>query len=195
MKNKKIIISIFALLAVIVGIKAFLSFKKDNKLTVSFDTDGGKEVSTVKVTKGNTVDLPVTEKEGYEFIGWYTNDGKKIDYNTVITSDTKVVAKWQKSDDCKDIVGATKKNVIFNTDGGNTIDSISICTTCAPETIILPTPTKTGYIFDGWYADSTLTTKVEGSMNDVSNASWTKKDCYTSETTIYAKWKKKAHFQ
>ena len=78
----------------------------------------------------------------------------------------------------------------FNTMGGNTINDVSICVTCPPETINLPTPQRDGYTFDGWYADLELTKKVEGGRNNVNNATWTKVSCYNYETTIYAKWQK-----
>ena len=43
-------------------------------------------------------------------------------------------------------------------------------------TISLPTPTKTGYTFGGWFSESSLT-------NQVSNST-----AYTSSKTLYAKW-------
>ena len=43
-------------------------------------------------------------------------------------------------------------------------------------TISLPTPTKTGYTFGGWFSESSLT-------NQVSNST-----AYTSNKTLYAKW-------
>lgn len=42
------------------------------KVTITFDTDGGKEVKSIKAAKGDIIRLPKTEKEGYSFLGWYT---------------------------------------------------------------------------------------------------------------------------
>ena len=47
--------------------------------------------------------------------------------------------------------------------------------------ITLPTPTRTGYTFDGWYSNSNLTTKVGNG-----GASYTP----SGNTTLYAKWTK-----
>ena len=42
------------------------------KVTIAFDADGGKEVNPIKAAKGAIIRLPKTEKEGYRFLGWYT---------------------------------------------------------------------------------------------------------------------------
>ena len=88
--------------------------------------------------------------------------------------------------DCPE--GGSHKIVKFETNGGNSIDDISICVACSPEIVTLPIPIKSGYTFEGWYADSNLTTKVEGTTNDVRNAVWTEVDACDKETTLYAKW-------
>ncbi|CDD17015.1 repeat protein [Clostridium sp. CAG:798] len=68
----------------------------------------------------------------------------------------------------------TTHTVTFDTDGGTSISNRTIvdgCTTNKPNN-----PTKTGYIFGGWYTDNTYTTEF-----NFSNA-------ITADTTIYAKW-------
>ncbi len=45
----------------------------------------------------------------------------------------------------------------FNTDGGNEIQSMSAK---KDETVSLPTPTKDGYLFDGWFTDAEKTNKL-----------------------------------
>ena len=96
MKKKALIITIAILTITVIGIVIFLSFGKGNKFTISFDTNGGKSLSSIKVNNGDTSDLPKPEKEVYDFVGWYTEDGKAFDFNTRITSDIKLIAKWQK---------------------------------------------------------------------------------------------------
>ena len=191
MKKKIIIIGSIVVVTIVAIIAILLLLiKKDNKVTISFDTNGGQHESAIKIDKGTSTNLPEVERDGYEFIGWYTEDGKVFDSKTVVTSDIKLVAKWQKEEDCPPRDGGTAKIVKFNTMGGNTINNVSICVTCTPETVNLPTPTRAGYTFVGWYADSQLTKKVENGTNDVTNAIWTKVGCYNYETTIYAKWQK-----
>ena len=68
--------------------------------TVSFDTDGGNAIESVVVTNGNMVELPAQPTKApsadckYEFIGWYFNESE-WDFNTPITEDITLVAKWK----------------------------------------------------------------------------------------------------
>ena len=66
--------------------------------------------------------------------------------------------------------------VIFNTDGGSTIDSKSIKQGSSIGEI--PSPTKDGFVFDGWYSDKELT-KAYSTNTKI-----------TASTTLYAKWTK-----
>lgn len=64
--------------------------------TVTFDTDGGTEIEPDSVTENLTAKRPKNPtKEGYDFGGWYNEDGEKyLFYQTPITSDTTIYAKW-----------------------------------------------------------------------------------------------------
>ncbi|MDE7385326.1 MAG: InlB B-repeat-containing protein [Anaeroplasmataceae bacterium] len=67
--------------------------------------------------------------------------------------------------------------VIFNTDGGSTVDKISLK---EEGTVEKPAdPTKEGYVFEGWYKNSAKTTEWDFA-----------KDVVSTTTTIYAKWAK-----
>ena len=70
----------------------------------------------------------------------------------------------------------TKYTVDFDTDGGSAVEDQTIRSgECAAK----PTdPTKEGYVFGGWYKDSSLTTEFDFSQP------------ITSDTTVYAKWDK-----
>lgn len=72
-----------------------------NDYEVRFITEHGDAPASQNVKYNGTADDPgeLTE-EGYTFIGWYTDnthDSKKFDFNTPITGDTKVYAKWEKN--------------------------------------------------------------------------------------------------
>ena len=72
-------------------------FEKEAEVyTVSFDTDGGTEVDSLSVTEGLSAKRPKNPtKDGYDFGGWYNEDGEKyLFYQTAITSDTTIYAKW-----------------------------------------------------------------------------------------------------
>ena len=62
---------------------------------------------------------------------------------------------------CTPITGGSF-NLIFNTNSDKTIENMTICIACAPDTYKdLPQAEKEEYIFEGWYYDKELTKKVE----------------------------------
>lgn len=69
-----------------------------DKVTVSFDANGGKlETTTIEVEKGSTTELPIPTRNGYTFLGWYTE--KRIDsaiYSnaTPIGENVTLIARW-----------------------------------------------------------------------------------------------------
>lgn len=67
--------------------------------TVSFDSDGGSNVSNIKVSKNNTVSMPTNPtKDGYIFKGWFTDKKFKVEYDfdTKVNKNTTLYAKWNK---------------------------------------------------------------------------------------------------
>lgn len=70
--------------------------------------------------------------------------------------------------------GATVSNL--STTNGDTVPLYALWT---PGSVILPTPTKAGHTFNGWYTDATGGTKV-----GVAGASYTP----AANTTLYAQW-------
>lgn len=144
-----------------------------NKYTVQFVSDygsfddqtieHGKPIDTDKLTP------PIVE--GFTFDGWYTDDihySTKFDFNTPITGDTKVYAKWTAKD----------YEVSFITEHGNAPTSQNVKYN---ETADDPGElTAEGYTFIGWYADEAHKTKFDFSTP------------ITSDTKVYAKWEKNA---
>lgn len=66
-------------------------------LTVSFDTNGGEKINSVKVTRNDTVDEPKTPvREGYDFIGWFTDKDLtvKYDFAAKVTKNITLYAGW-----------------------------------------------------------------------------------------------------
>lgn len=67
---------------------------------VSFITEHGDAPDSQNVKYNETADDPGKLKaDGYTFIGWYADENRTIefDFNTQITHDTKVYAKWEKN--------------------------------------------------------------------------------------------------
>lgn len=144
-----------------------------NKYTVQFVSDYGSFADQT-VEYGETIKtdkLTIPEVEGYTFGGWYADENRTIefDFTKPIKSNTTVYAKWTAKD----------YEVSFITEHGKTPTSQSV-----PYNGTATDPGKLsaeGYTFIGWYTDNTHdSTKFDFSTP------------ITSNTTVYAKWKKNA---
>ena len=141
--------------------------------TVSFDANGGSVSTTSKsVTYGGTYGtLPTPTRTGYTFDGWYTaaSGGTKITSSTTVnlTANQTLYAHWT----------AKTFTVTFNANGGS-VSTTSKSVTYGGTYGTLPTPTRTGYTFDGWYTAASGGTKITSSTT-VS---------ITANQTLYAHW-------
>ena len=64
---------------------------------VTFNSDGGSEVAAQRVKYGETLaafDEPT--KDGYKFLGWFTEAGEAFDLSSTITKSMTLTAKWEK---------------------------------------------------------------------------------------------------
>ena len=138
---------------------------------VKYLSIGGQITKTTSGWFTNSEDLTVTydtayvlpaapEKEGYVFTGWYTDEAcTKKYYGTTVTADTTLYAGYKKK----------TFTVTLNTDGATETTTVEY-----NEAASLPTKTKTGYNFLGWFlpdgtkydgqavtSDLTLTAKFE----------------------------------
>ena len=177
MKKFKTIISLFLLVACVVTLTACGSKGKgkdtdvDTKeeVTITFDTDGGKEVESIKVEKGKTATLPTVEKDGYKFIGWYKAD-EKIESDYQFNEDVTLKAKWEKiKEEVKTFT------VTFDSKGGSSVKKITV--TCGNNLPTLSKPTKDGYTFVSW-ADKNGKVIESGAKLSCENV------------TLYANWEK-----
>lgn len=67
--------------------------------TVTFNSNGGSKVSSLKAESGKTVSEPKAPgKDGFEFAGWYSDSGLKteFDFSSKITKSITLYAKWNK---------------------------------------------------------------------------------------------------
>ncbi len=91
-KKKIIVGGIIAIVAIIIILLVLKGCDKEYKIT--FNTDGGSNVASLVVKKDGTIKKPEDPtKEGYSFAGWYYND-KLFDFNTKITEDMILEARW-----------------------------------------------------------------------------------------------------
>ncbi len=136
--------------------------------TVTFNANGGSTVAARRVKVGERLGtLPTPTRTGYTFSGW----GDGVSADTVPTGDVTYTAQWT----------ARTYTVTFNPSGG-AVDTASRSVTYNATYGDLPTPTRTGYTFGGWYTASSGGTLVQG----------TTKVTTASNHTIYAYWTAKS---
>lgn len=142
-------------------------------LYISFDANGGsvsKSGQSVSY-KSPYGELPTPTKPGYTFIGWFTarTGGEEVTSTTKVSriEDHTLYAQWILS----------SLVVTFDPNGGSCTPSsgIVLLNSSYGE---LPTPSRTGYIFNGWY-----TAKVGGAIV-LPNTPVTE----STNHTLYAQW-------
>jgi len=152
--------------------------------TVSFNLNSGTGTAPTSITNilsGSTLSeeqKPSTEnltRAGYIHDGkWYTRTGSSSNYvytefifgedGTKVTSNVTLYLKW-----------TSIYTITFNPNGGE-ITPTSGSTDTDGKLASLPTPTRTGYTFSGWYTAVTGGTQITTSTE------------FSANTTIYARW-------
>ncbi|MBO5816586.1 MAG: InlB B-repeat-containing protein [Paludibacteraceae bacterium] len=138
------------------SVHAFFNCNKHDSwpYTADFSTAGKPEKwgDTYRVAKGISAELPYTItgdytiptpiKDGYDFLGWYDQNSTSGTKYTKLTAGWKgtLYALWQET---------PKGDVTWVLNGGSVSVTLPNYITDAPYT--LPTPTRTGYVFLGWY--------------------------------------------
>ena len=66
--------------------------------TVTLVYNDGSANGSITVKKGEVAEIPVPEREGYDFAGWYSDIGCLVpfDVNAPVTQDVIIYAKWMK---------------------------------------------------------------------------------------------------
>lgn len=139
--------------------------KEETKYTVNFYNQD--ELLETQVT--SEINYPNPNKKGYTFDGWYEDSNLTIKHeSSTVTSDLNLYGKW------------TPKNykISFDSQGGNTLDAKEV--TYDQTYGDLPTPTRQGYTFTGWYLNNTHITSQS-------------KVQITQDTTLKASWKADEH--
>ena len=133
--------------------------------TVTFDTKDGKPTTSKNYTIEKGIDsFGTPTRSGYTFDGWYDGKEKVTIIKEGETGNRTLIAKW---------TPVTYK-VTFDSAGGNAIDPMSY--TIEEKISSLPTPTRKGYKFMGWFEGETKVTELpKGTIGD---------------KTLTAKWEK-----
>jgi uncharacterized repeat protein (TIGR02543 family) len=130
-------------------------------LTYTYNSaTGGNTITTSSFTTGDTpITLPTPTRTGYTFGGWHSNSGLTTTIGnagasyspTGTTSALSTYAKWT--------ANAYVITYTYNSaTAGKSV--VSSRFTTGGSAIKLPTPTRTGYTFGGWYSNTGLTAKI-----------------------------------
>lgn len=144
---------------------------KVNQYTITFDTNGGSEITPITQDYGTAITAPANPtREGYTFIGW----DKEIP-TTMPAENMTVTAQWE----------INQYKITFDTNGGSEIAPI---TQDYGTAITAPAdPTREGYTFIGWDMEIPATMPAE---NITLKAKWKDTEKPTGEIIIGTnKWR------
>lgn len=139
--------------------------------TITFNADGGSEVSSVEVNLNVPYAIEqVSTKDGFVFRGWYlvTPDAQPVQYTTYTATSTEgitLTAKW---------LAKVTFTANFDKEGMDPL----VEDYGAGESVTIKNPECEGFIFLGWFTTPTCS---EGSE-------WTSGASIEADTTVYAKW-------
>lgn len=153
-------------------------------LSITFDANGGScDKTEMKVTYGKKAGkLPEPTRDGYSFLGWYyTKNSQEYELTSdiTITSSISAYAKWD----------AFEYMILLDARSGK-CDEESVFAYCGEKIGDIPTPTRKGYYFGGWYTKpggkGTLYTdkSLMPSKDFTLYAKWTKISGYASKVTL-----------
>lgn len=137
-----------------------------NQYTISFNSNGGSSVSNITKDYNATITKPTDPvKTGYTLKGWFTNEAltNAFTFNKMPANNVTLYAKWE----------INTYKIKFVT-AGPAIADISYKYDQAIAT--LPTTTRVGYNFLGWFMESNYQTTFNLTSMPANNV------------TVYAKW-------
>ena len=123
---------------------------------IEFITNCGLKLPVLNALTDEEITLPVIERDNYEFLGWYEGD-KLYTRTTMEPRNIVLTAKW----------GQLSHEVTLNTNGGEVEQEYINQKVENYKTVILPTPSKQGYVFLGWYNGEELFTEETLITEDV----------------------------
>ncbi|MDR0696514.1 MAG: InlB B-repeat-containing protein [Christensenellaceae bacterium] len=142
-------------------------------ITINYISNG-EHLSSSSVSYYETLtNMPTPAIEGYTFGGWYISDApnETVGYQNgnvcLLRDDDNLFARWT----------TITYTISYELNGGSNENNPASYTT-ETETIILETPTREGYTFNGWYYNSEYTGSVVTSVEMGS----------TGNKTYFAKW-------
>ena len=132
---------------------------EDLPIFVTFDANGGVcEIESAETVMGRLTVLPEAEREGFSFLGWFTEPegGEEITTDTVFTANTTVYAHWKEveEDSAEDLADVTWMNEdeVLKTE---TVRKGEI-PVYDGETPVKAPDAGSHYVFSGWTSGSSV---------------------------------------
>ena len=154
-------------------------FRKAENYTVAFEANGGSAVASQKILNGRSAKKPADPvKDGYAFIGWYTDAEFKTPYSfgaTLITADTTLYARWSDR-----LTVSNVYTVDFDL-GYEGAESVPAIYTVDGKVYNVPVPSREGYTFGGWWIS-------DFESRDKLTAIYEDGCLFNADTTLFALW-------
>jgi len=137
---------------------------------ITFDPNGGTVDPLSEETDAGGIleELPLPERDGYAFVGWFTEKegGELVTAETAFGAAATIYAWW------KEITGNMYK-VTFNAHGGTVSPAFGMTGEDGKLLAALPIPTREGFTFEGWFTeDATITANTVFKAHTTVNAVW-----------------------
>ncbi len=127
-----------------------------NQYTATFNANGGTGGTTKTQDYGTSLSVPTVTRTGYTFTGWSPSVP-----STMPAGDTTYTAQWQ----------VNQYTATFNANGG-TVGTASVSRNYGQTIGTLPTPTRTGYTFAGWWTAASGGTQISASTTVSGNVTY-----------------------
>ena len=152
-----------------IGDKSYTANWEIITYNLSYDLAGGS-ASLIKTynVESNTITLPTPTRTGYTFLGWTGSNGNTPSTNVSIakgsTGDKSYTANWK----------VIQYDITYNLAGGSA-SPLQTSYNVESNSFNLPTPTRTGYTFNGWSGTGINSTSknVTVSKGSTGNRSYT----------------------
>jgi len=150
-------------------------YAKFNKIyqtfNITYELDGGTHSNPATYTEGTGHVLTDATKEGYNFVGWYTDNACTVKVTEILAEQTGDITLYAKFAKIPEVY-----NITYVVDGGVHGNPESYTEGSA---VALTNAMKTGYTFEGWYLDEECSEQI----TEISAEQ-------TGDITLYAKFTK-----
>jgi len=149
-----------------------LSFDDSKAVSVSSDNE-----TNVTIENNNSNEMLINTENNNNVTVDFISDGKLQETQDLTVDDDSDI-KIVKNNDKLEIETLSKTvtyEVKFNSNGGSSVENMTVI---SGNTVDLPKPTKDGYVFKGWFKESSLENEFKST------------DKVESDLSLYAKWNK-----